>query len=113
MEAVLFKDWEAKAEYTPLNRFMSCGTEIQVSSLMFPNNTRIIERTFFPWNIFKSSTTFWVLDLVLPVGMTDDVKKFDGVLSDNYYTDEGYGMPEFTNLNQAFDFNEHYHSKLK
>jgi hypothetical protein len=45
--------------------------------------------------------------------MTDDIKKFDGALSDDYYTDEGYGMPEFTNLKQAFNFNEYYHTKVK
>ena len=108
-----FKEWESKAEYTPLNRFMNCGNEIQVCGLLFPHNVHVTERTFFPWNFMKDPSTYWVLDLVLPISITDKIKEFGGELSDCYYTDEGYGMPEFRNLEKAFEFNEYYNSNMK
>ena len=106
-----FKEWECIAEYTPLNRFFSCGNEIQVCGLIFPNNIHVTERTFFPWNVFKNVTTYWVLDIVLPNKFKDKINEFGGELSDCYYTEEGYGMPEFKELEKAFDFNEWYHSE--
>jgi hypothetical protein len=113
MKTISFKDWEATAEYTPLNKFMNCGNEIQVCSLDLPNNTKVIERTFMPWNFLKEPTSSYVVDLVLPVSMTDKVKEFNGRMAGEYYTDEGYGMPEFKDLENAFNFNQYYHEHLK
>jgi hypothetical protein len=108
-----FKEWESKAKYKPLNRFMSCGNEIQVCGLIFPHKVHVTERTFFPWNFMKSPSTYWVLDLILPNSVADKVKEFEGELTDKYYTDEGYGMPEFTDLEKAYQFNEYYNENMK
>ena len=108
-----FKEWESKAEYTPLNRFWSCGTEIQVCGLIFPHKVHVTERIYFPWNFMKNPSTYWALDLILLNSVEDKVKEFGGKLSDRYYTDEGYGMPEFTDLEKAFQFNEYYNENMK
>jgi hypothetical protein len=113
MKPISFEKWTASAEYTQLNKFMSCGNEIQVCSLPLPNNTKVIERTFIPYNIFKNITYYYVVDLVLPVSMTEKVVEFNGRMADEYYTDEGYGMPEFKELEDAFKFNQYYHEHLK
>lgn len=105
------EDWTI--EYTPLYRSHQGGNEIQVVKFDFPNNTEVIERTYFPWNIFKNPTTWWCVDLVLPMSFEPLVKEFGGILTDKYYTADGYGMPEFTDLEQAFNFHQQYLNNLK
>lgn len=103
-----FEEWESQAEYTQLNNFMSCGTNIQVSGLMFPYNVHVTERTYFWWNFLKDSTTHWVLDLVIPETEKKTIEDFGGTFATQYYTDDGYGMPQFDDLEKAFNYNEHY-----
>lgn len=107
-----FKEWELQAEYIPLNKYTSSGNEIQVCSLIFPYNVKVYERTIFPWNFLKEPVTHWTIDLILPESFIDKIKEFNGELNDCYYTDKGFGMAEFNNLNDAFNFNEWYKNDL-
>ena len=40
--------------------------------------------------------------------MNKELKKFKGKLNTCYYTEDGFGMPEFNTLKAAFNFNEYY-----
>ena len=107
-KVITFKEWESQAEYTPCNRFMSCGNEIQICSLQLSDTVKLYERTFYPWNFLKEPTVYWTIDLVLPISFIDKIKEFNGILSDNFYTDENFGLPEFDKLENAFNFFQWY-----
>lgn len=90
-------------KFNPINRFNSCGNEIQVCTTKF-KGIGITERTFFPYNFMLDITSWYILDLILPI----DYPIQDGHISDQYYTDEGYGVPEFSTLEYATKFIKQY-----
>lgn len=90
-------------KFKPVNRFMSAGNEIQVCCTKY-KGIGITERTFFPYISFKGPITWYVLDLVLPMTISPP----NGIMNDNYYTDEGFGMPEFDKLEDACNFIKQY-----
>jgi len=71
----------------------SGGNEMQVAKTVY-KGIDIIERTFFPWSPFKSISVHYMVDLVLPMGTLE-------CLSDSYYTEEGFGVPEVKTLEEA------------
>ncbi len=79
--------------FEPINRHMSCGNEIQLAKTNY-RSIEIHERTFFPFNIFKETVVCYMVDLVFPIGTMD-------CLTDVYYTDEGFGVPEVSTLEEA------------
>ena len=76
------------------------GNQMQVASTKH-KNVQIIERTFFPWNVFKKSSVHYMVDLVLPMGT-------EPCLSEDYYTDEGFGVPVVDTLEEAVILAEKY-----
>ncbi|HII95371.1 MAG TPA: hypothetical protein HA367_06530 [Candidatus Methanofastidiosum sp.] len=90
--------------FEPLVRFMSKGNEIQRCTTMY-KNIGICWETFFPHNIFKDPIDRFTVDLVLPIGTT---LHESGYMNPNYYTDEGFGMPEFKTLDNAIEFIDSY-----
>jgi len=83
-------------EFTPLHRYMSAGNEIQICKTNYLG-IGITERTFFPYNIFKKPSYWYTVDLVLKTSEYN-------CLSEDYYTQEGYGLPEFKTLEEACEF---------
>lgn len=109
-----FKEWEEQAEYKQEYKFVTHGTEIQICSLVLPYNVKVFERTIFPWNFLKNPKTYYCLDIVLPVSYEKSIVKYNGTFNTEYYTDEGYGLAEFNNLEDSFNFNEWYNlNKVK
>lgn len=102
-----FGIWIACVKYTPLHRWNKCGNETQTAMLILPNGTAIIEYTYIPWSIFESITTWYVMDIILPMEY-EHVKQFNGNMSANYYTADGYGLPVFDRIEDLYNFNEFY-----
>lgn len=85
--------------FEPQSRHRMSGNELQIATTHY-KGVHITERTFFPWNIFKNITVCYVLDLVLPI----DTEVKGGKMDDAYYTEEGYGLPVFEELDDALEF---------
>jgi hypothetical protein len=85
--------------FKPLTRYMSAGNEIQVCTTKY-KGIEITERSFFPYNPFKNPVFWYIVDLVLPIETTTK----NGVISDEYYTAPGYGLPVFNTLDDATAF---------
>ena len=105
-----FEEWSKTAEYEQLNRFTNAGDETQVCRLTFPDGNTVTERTWIPYCFGKQIQVKYIVDLVLPVmsECEDKVIELKGKLSDAYYTEIGFGMPEFDKLENAFAFAEWY-----
>jgi hypothetical protein len=91
--------------FNPVTRYPQAGNEIQICETSY-KGVHITERTFFPWNIFQNISVLYILDLVLPM----ETKVEGGEMSDVYYTDEGYGLPVFKDLDKATAFIDKYKS---
>ena len=89
--------------FEPLHRSFQGGNELQVCKTNY-NGVDIIERTYFPWNIFKKPTTWYSVDLIFPMGTME-------CLTDKFYTDEGYGMPEVSTLEEAVAIIDNFKDK--
>lgn len=90
--------------FEPLSRNFSCGNETQTAITTY-NNVNIVEYTYFPWSIFKNVNTWYVVDLILPIGTLDS-------LSDNYYCEEGFGVPEVKTIEEAIEIVENFKDGL-
>ncbi len=77
--------------FEPQNRYPIKGNEIQIATTNY-KGVLITERTFFPWNPFKNIVVTYIVDLVLPM----DTVVENGEMDDAYYTDEGFGLPVFS-----------------
>jgi hypothetical protein len=88
--------------FEPRNRFSDRGNEIQICEAIYLNTT-ISMRTFFPWNIFKDPTDTFTVDLIVPI--TEIVEK--GRINVDLYTDEGFGYPEFTTIEDTIIYIKH------
>ena len=91
--------------FEPELRVPQGGNETQIAYAMH-KNIRITERTYIPWNIFKNIKVHYIVDLVLPM----NTKVKGGEMSDVYYTEEGYGLPVFAELDDAFEFVDNFKS---
>lgn len=88
-----------KLVFNPETRHMSAGNEIQHCGTEY-KGIKITEVTYFPFNIFINISTWYIVDLVLPM----DTKVENGEMRDCYYTDEGYGLPVFDKLEDVIVF---------
>ena len=79
--------------FEPVTRTTSAGNEMQVAKTAY-KGIEIIERTFFPWNPFKQISVHYMVDLVFPIGTLK-------CLSEDFYTEEGYGVPVVDTLEEA------------
>lgn len=79
--------------FEPVAKTTSGGNEMQVAKTIY-KGIDVIERTFFPWNIFKKTSVHYMVDLVLPIGTIK-------CLSEDFYTEEGYGVPVVNTLEEA------------
>ena len=89
--------------FEPVTRFMNAGNETQRCKTAYKGIT-IYWDTYFPWNIFKDPINIFTPDLVLPM---KTVLK-NGTMNPNYYTSDGYGMPDFQTLGDCIDFIENF-----
>lgn len=108
-----FDEWSKTKSIKPVNKYMQHGNEIQICKVSFPYEVTLTERTFFPFFFLNPVVVIYIMDLVLPLMSEchDKIKEFGGDLETCYYTEDGYGMPEFNNLEDAWKFNEWYHNK--
>ncbi len=90
-------------EFEPIANYFSHGNQIQKCETKV-QGIEILWTTFFPYNIFKDPADWFLVNLILPM----DTVVIDGRLNPNYYTDEGFGMPEFDTLETAVNFIEQY-----
>lgn len=102
-----FDIWIRCVKYIPLHRWNTFGSETQTAELILPNRVSVIEYTHIPWSIFKTMDIWYVMDLILPADYPN-VTLFNGEMTYDYYTDEGYGLPTFKNLDDLYRFNEFY-----
>lgn len=79
--------------FEPVSRHMSGGNEIQHAKTSW-RGIEIHERTFFPWSPFKEAKTWYIVDLIFPMDAMP-------CITDAYYTDEGFGVPEVDTLEEA------------
>jgi hypothetical protein len=90
-------------EFTPINRYMSFGNEIQIAETEY-KGIKIIERTFFPWNIFKDVSVIYSVCLLLPIKPI-----MNGIIDgEGCYCAEGFGTPDFKELGFAIEFIDNY-----
>lgn len=92
--------------FEPINRFFNAGNETHVVKTKVLG-IEIIWYTYFPWNIFKDPTDTFVVDLTLPL----DYPIKNGKISENYYTDSGYGLPVFNTIEDSYDFIKNYRNE--
>ena len=91
-----FEEWCENAICHPEHRFTQSGNEIQIHTVDMLG-IRVVNRTFFPYDVFKNISETYVPDIILTI----DVEVPNGRISTCYYTEEGYGMPEFDNEEQS------------
>jgi hypothetical protein len=92
-----------KLRFEPIVRFNSCGNDIQRCGTKF-NNVAITWETFFPFNIFSEPKDLFIVDLIVPI----DCETPNGTISQNYYTEDGFGVPIFTTLEDSILFIYNY-----
>jgi hypothetical protein len=99
-----YQEWCDQAIFEPIKEWTSCGNRYQLCKTNI-EGIKVTERTFFPWNFLKEPVQWYIVDLVLPM----DTVVPNGDMCGDYYTDEGYGLPQFlSNLEFAFDFIMNY-----
>jgi hypothetical protein len=79
--------------FEPVTRTPQSGNEMQVAKTIY-KGIEIIERTFFPWSPFERISVHYMVDLVFPIGTLD-------CLSEDFYTEEGYGVPVINTIEEA------------
>lgn len=85
-------------EFEPVSRFQSHGNEIQICKFSY-KELDVYERTFIPYNILKHIVTTYSIDLILPIGEN---------VPQGYYSEEGYGYPEFKEIEDAIKWIDNY-----
>ena len=99
--------------FEPVNRFRSCGNEIQICRTSY-QGIEITERSFFPWNPLKKSSFVYVPDLL--IAEQDQLADFcrqraeDYSLSDHYYTEPGFFLAECKTMEACLDLIEYFKS---
>ena len=88
--------------FEPVSRNFSGGNENQHAKTLY-KGVEIHERTFFPWNFMKPSLTWYIVDLIFPIGTME-------CLTDKYYTEEGFGVPEVDTLEEAIAIIDNFKS---
>ena len=86
-------------EFKPLISFNNRGNNIQRCETKY-KGVCIVWETFFPYNIFKDPTDTFLVDRIVP--MDTEVK--GGVINGAYYTEDGFGYPEFKTLESAIEY---------
>lgn len=90
-------------EFEPLYQWrQSGGDQIQRCQAIY-KNIAITWDTIFWWNIFKSPTDYFMVDVTIP--LSTKVEKGEMVQG---YCDGGYGYPVFKDLKDAINFIEKY-----
>lgn len=88
--------------FEPVRAYQSCGNQIQIARTSY-QGIEITERTFFPWNLLKSSTCIYIPDLIIQqdsdlARVIESIGPDKAALTDKYYTEEGYAMVECFHL---------------
>jgi hypothetical protein len=84
--------------------YQSAGNEIQIARTNY-RGIEVIERTFFPWNIFKPAVAIYIPDIIIGEGspLASFVRSNSEMmmLTDCYYTDPGFFMVDCKSLEAA------------
>jgi hypothetical protein len=86
-------------DYEPQHSSFKGGNNIQTATTNY-NGVLITEYTFIPWNVFKNIKVWNVVDLVLPMNTVVE----NGKMDDLYYTEDGFGLPVFEDVDDALLF---------
>lgn len=89
--------------FNPIHRFFKSGNEIHIVSTIYMG-VSITHRTYFPYNVLKDPIDLFLVDIILPI----DYKLEKGSINDGYYTEIGYGYPEFNSLLESMSFIKNY-----
>lgn len=101
---ITFNEWNETAEHI---KAIHVSRNWDRHSYKFPNNVMVYEETFFPYNIFKNIKTFQIVDLVCKITDNNEslIKKYNGKLDQEIgYTENGYGLPVFEKMENAYNF---------
>lgn len=85
--------------FEPIISFCAGGKEIQRCSANY-KGINIMWETAFPFNFFKKLYNHFVLDIIVK----KDNKIKNGNVNCNYYTESGFGYPDFENLEDAINY---------
>jgi len=94
-----FEEWQEQAESI---RTIDLPNAIR-DCYIFPNGIHVMEDFITPHNVFKKSFSMVVVDYTVP--MTTKIDHAE--VSDDYYTEEGFGVPVFRGddaMEQAFNY---------
>lgn len=86
-------------EFEPLANFYKGGRNVQICTTLYKNHN-VQWKTISPFSPFKNSYDVVVVERIVPI---NSVIK-NASISDVYYTEDGYGMPEFKNIDDALDY---------
>jgi len=85
--------------FEPVISYFSYGNETQICRTTY-KGVIITWRTFFPFNIFKDPTDYFIVDRIIPNTCVVN----NGVINENCYTEDGFGLPEFKTLEDAIAY---------
>lgn len=83
-----FKDWQEQAISIET---INISHQVIRDRYILPNGIRVMEDWITPWNIFQKAFSLVVVDYTIPM----DTKIDKAEVSDDYYTEDGYGVPVF------------------
>jgi hypothetical protein len=106
-----YQTWEQSAvSLETLNQNKNTVLDIY----QFPHGYKVMDYMVLPTNPFKPNYTYCVIDIVLNSNnnnVTELLKSFGGIQNDYYYTEDGYFLPEFKEIEnqkppmeRAYDF---------
>ena len=100
-----FKTWTQTTE--SINT-ISYGDFVR-DTYVTPNSIHIVHNVTMPRSIFKASSQWAMVDLILPLSKREEIETLKGELSEDFYTEDGYGVPLFSGedcLEKAFNYTE-------
>jgi hypothetical protein len=96
---ITFEQWQEQAQSTTTIDLKDSVRDCYI----FPNGVRVMEDFVTPRNPFKKSFSLVVVDYTVP--MTTKIDHAE--VSDDYYTEEGFGVPVFRGddaMEHAFNY---------
>jgi hypothetical protein len=86
-------------EFEPQHRQTFGGNELQIATTSY-KNVLITERTYIPYNWFKQIRVTFLVDHVI----AENTVLKNGIINYNCYTEDGFGIPQFNELEHAIEY---------
>ncbi|MBE3145490.1 MAG: hypothetical protein IMZ61_16435 [Planctomycetes bacterium] len=92
-----FEQWQAIAKSSETKLV---GRNIIRDFYTFPNGIHVMEDYITPANPFRSSSSRIVVSYIVPMSTVIEGAEVSG----DYYTEEGFGVPVFSDMEKAFNY---------